>query len=114
MSTVGRTFIEHRFIGVLQMILELADIRIKPDASAAFEKNVEIALTSIFPKSKGFLGYEFRRCIETPDRYVLMLRWETLENHTVDFRSSPLFTEWRSLVGDFFSQPPHVEHFSDV
>jgi heme-degrading monooxygenase HmoA len=96
------------------MILELADIRIKSGASDAFEKNVQIALTTIFPKSKGFLGHEFRRCIETPDRYVLMLRWETLENHTVDFRGSTLFAEWRFLVGEFFAQPPHVEHFSDA
>lgn len=96
------------------MILELADIRIKQGTAAAFEKNVQIALSSIFPKSKGFRGHEFRRCIETPERYVLMLRWETLENHTVDFRGSPLFSEWRALVGDFFSQPPYVEHFFAV
>lgn len=95
------------------MILELADIRVKQGVSEAFEKNVLIALSTIFPKSKGFLGHEFRRCIETPDRYVLMLRWETLENHTVDFRGSPLFTEWRALVGDFFAQAPHVEHFNN-
>ncbi len=93
------------------MILELADIRIKPGVAEAFEKNVLIALSTIFPKSKGFIGHEFRRCIETEDRYVLMLRWETLENHTVDFRGSPLFAEWRGLVGDFFAGPPHVEHF---
>jgi hypothetical protein len=43
-----------------------------------------------------------------------MLRWETLENHTVDFRGSSLFPEWRFLVGEFFAQPPHVEHFSDA
>jgi hypothetical protein len=46
------------------MILELADIRIKSGASDAFEKNVQIALANIFPKSQGFLGHEFRRCIE--------------------------------------------------
>jgi heme-degrading monooxygenase HmoA len=96
------------------MILELADIRIMSGMSGVFEKNVQIALATIFPKSKGFLGHEFSRSIETPDRYVLMLRWETLENHTVDFRGSTLFVEWRSLVGEFFSQPPHVEHFSDA
>lgn len=55
------------------MILELADIRISSGMSDAFEKNVKIALATIFPKSKGFLGHEFRRSIETLDRYVLML-----------------------------------------
>ena len=112
MLTAERTFTELENGLEFKMILELADIRIKSGVSDAFEKNAQIALTTIFPKSKGFLGHEFRRCIETPDRYVLMLRWETLENHTVDFRSSSLFTEWRSLVGEFFAQPPHVEHFS--
>ena len=54
------------------MILELADIRIHPGQHAAFEKNVTQALASIFPKSKGFKGHQFRRCLETPERYVLL------------------------------------------
>jgi heme-degrading monooxygenase HmoA len=96
------------------MILELADIRIKAGHAEAFEKNVKHALTSIFPNAKGFICHDFRRCIETTDRYLLLLSWETLENHTVDFRGSNLYEEWRSLVGHFFAQPPHVEHFHKV
>jgi heme-degrading monooxygenase HmoA len=96
------------------MILEVADIRIKSGQAAEFEASVTQALTTIFPKSKGFRGHEFRRCIETPDRYLLLLTWETLEDHTVGFRGSPLYAEWRTLVGDFFAQPPHVEHFQKV
>jgi heme-degrading monooxygenase HmoA len=71
-------------------------------------------LTTVFPKAKGFLGHEVRRSIESPDRYVLLLQWETLEDHTIAFRSSPLFGEWRGFVSSFFAQPPHVEHFSLV
>jgi hypothetical protein len=41
-----------------------------------------------------------------------MIWWETLENHTVDFRESPAFAEWRAIVGPFFAQPPQVEHFT--
>ena len=114
MSTAEHTFTDLVNGLEFKMILELADIRIKSGTSDAFEKNVQIALATIFPKSKGFLGHEFRRCIETPDRYVLMLRWETLESHTVYFRGSSLFAEWRSLVGEFFAQPPHVEHFFEA
>ena len=93
------------------MILEVADIRVKSGLNDSFEKSVQLALDTIFPKAKGFLHHEFRRCIETPDRYLLLLTWATLENHTVDFRGSSLYTEWRSLVGDFFAKPPLVEHF---
>jgi heme-degrading monooxygenase HmoA len=96
------------------MILEVADIRIRTGQQAEFEKAVQIALATIFPKVKGFQHHNFHRCIESPDRYVLQLTWETLEDHTVAFRGSPLFTQWRAMVGDFFSQTPHVEHFELV
>jgi heme-degrading monooxygenase HmoA len=96
------------------MILEVADIRIKTGQHAAFEIAVQTALKTIFPKAKGFLHHQFHRCLESPERYVLQLTWETLEDHTVAFRGSPLFTQWRAMVGDFFAQAPYVEHFELV
>lgn len=96
------------------MILEVADIRIKTGQQTEFEKAVLIALTTVFKKAKGFRNHNFHHCIESPERYVLQLTWDTLEDHTVEFRGSPLFTEWRSMVGTFFAQPPHVEHFELV
>lgn len=96
------------------MVLEIADIRVKTDQQTEFEKAVQLALTTVFPKAKGFLHHSFHRCRETPDRYVLQLTWDTLEDHTVGFRGSALFTEWRSMVEGFFAQPPHVEHFDLV
>jgi heme-degrading monooxygenase HmoA len=50
--------------------------------------------------------------IDSPERYLLMIEWDTLESHTVDFRQGPLFPEWRAIVGPFFAEPPVVEHFS--
>lgn len=94
------------------MILEVADIRVKEDMQAEFEKAVQVALDTIFPKARGFKGHTFRKSIESADRYLLLLTWETLEDHTVGFRESPLFTEWRGLVGDFFASAPFVEHFA--
>jgi heme-degrading monooxygenase HmoA len=94
------------------MILEVADIRVKHGSQNEFEKAVQQALESIFPKAQGFKGYTFRKSIESADRYLLLLTWETLEDHTVAFRGSPLFTEWRGLVGGFFAAPPFVEHFT--
>jgi heme-degrading monooxygenase HmoA len=96
------------------MILEVADIRIKTGQQTEFEAAVQTALKTVFPKAKGFCDHNFHRCIESPDRYVLQLTWETLEDHTVKFRGSPLFAEWRAMVGDFFAQPPYVEHFELV
>jgi heme-degrading monooxygenase HmoA len=96
------------------MIVEIADILIKQDRQREFEQAVSSAVTTIFPKAKGFRGHVFYRCIETPGRYSLQLTWDTLDNHTVDFRGSPLFIEWRAMVGDCFAQPPHVEHFESV
>jgi heme-degrading monooxygenase HmoA len=93
------------------MILELADIRIQPGQQAAFEKAIELGLSSVIAKAKGFRGAKVNHGIENPERYVLQIFWETLEDHTVGFRESPLFTEWRAIVGPFFAGPPQVEHF---
>ena len=96
------------------MILEIADIRITSGRQAEFEKAVQVGLTTVFPKAKGFRGHQVRHSIETPERYVLLLAWDTLEDHTVTFRGSPLFGEWRGIVSEFFAQAPFVEHFELV
>ena len=96
------------------MILELADIRITPGRNADFDAAIERGVETVISKAKGFLGYQVQRGIESPDRYVLLIRWETLEHHTVDFRESPAFAQWRAIVGPFFAGPPQVEHFELV
>ena len=93
------------------MILEIADIRITPGQQAAFEAAVARGIAEAVSRSPGFVDYRLQRGIESPERYVLMIRWATLENHTVDFRQSERFAQWRGIVGGFFAQPPHVEHF---
>jgi heme-degrading monooxygenase HmoA len=93
------------------MILEIADIRIKPGQQHAFEAAIQHGVTTVIAKAQGFEGYSVHRCIETPERFVLQIRWTTLQDHTVGFRESEAFTQWRGIVGPFFAQPPHVEHF---
>ena len=93
------------------MILELVDIRIQPGQQAAFDEAIQRGVETVIAKAKGFEGYKVNRGIESPERYVLQILWDTLEDHTVGFRQSPLFTEWRAIVGPFFAAPPHVEHF---
>ena len=93
------------------MILELVDIRIHAGQQTAFDEAIARGVTTVIAQAKGFRGYKINQGIENPERYILEIFWETLENHTVDFRQSPAFTEWRASVGPFFAEPPTVEHF---
>ena len=94
------------------MILEVADIRIPPGKNAEFEVAIERGLTTVVARAKGYRSHRVQRGIESPERYLLMIEWDMLENHTVDFRQGPLFAEWRAFVGPFFAVPPNVEHFT--
>jgi heme-degrading monooxygenase HmoA len=95
------------------MITEIAQIDVKPGTEAEFETGVKNAVP-IFKRAKGCRSMELQRSIEKPNRYRLFVGWETLENHTVDFRGSADFQEWRKLVGHCFAAPPDVEHVSQV
>ena len=80
---------------------------------ARHRKDFEAAVAKarpLFLRAKGGKGFELHKSIEKPSRYRLMAKWETLENHTVDFRGSEDFTAWRGLVGQYFAAPPEVEH----
>ena len=94
------------------MILELADIRIHPGQQAAFDEAIQRGVNEVISNAKGFQGYKVNKGIESPERYILQIFWETLENHMVDFRQSAAFGEWRAIVGSFFAVPPTVEHFN--
>ena len=96
------------------MILEIADIRIPPGQQAEFDAAIQLGIATVASKAKGFRGFKVNKGIESPERYVLMIWWDTLENHTVDFRQGPLFPQWRAIVGSFFAVPPVVEHFTLV
>ena len=96
------------------MILEHADIRIDPAQASAFEEAITRGVTTVIAQAKGFQGYKVNRSQETPGRYILMIYWATLEDHTVGFRQSDAFPAWRAIVGPFFTQPPVVEHLELV
>lgn len=94
------------------MILEVADIRIQPGKQAEFDAAIVKGVETVIAKAKGFRGYKVNKGVESPERYLLMIFWETVENHTVDFRQSPAFQQWRAIVGGYFAAPPAVEHFT--
>lgn len=93
------------------MILEIVDIRIHAGQQAAFDLAIQRGLDECIAPALGFRGYKVNKGIESPERYLLSIFWDTLENHTVDFRGSPAFAAWRAIVGPFFASPPSVEHF---
>jgi len=96
------------------MILEHADITIVPGRNAEFEAAIQHGIATVIANAKGFIDARVHKGIESPERYLLTIHWETLENHTIDFRGGPLFPAWREIVGPFFAKPPVVEHFDLV
>jgi heme-degrading monooxygenase HmoA len=92
------------------MILEAAVLHVPAGQEPAFEQAMAQAAT-VIAGSPGYLRHELQRCIETNGRYLLLVRWATLEAHTISFRQSPAFAEWRSIIGPFFASAPLVEHY---
>ena len=96
------------------MVLELAEITIRPGEQAQFDAAIAQGIAEVISRARGFRRATVHKGIESPERYVLQIEWDTLENHTVDFRGSPAFAQWRAIVGPYFGQPPRVEHFTSM
>lgn len=95
------------------MVFEIAQIEVKPGAAAAFEAAVAQA-APLFKAAKGCLSLRLDRSLELPERYRLVVGWETVEDHMVGFRESAAFATWRELAGPHFAAPPQVEHVNTV
>lgn len=95
------------------MIKEIASILVAAGHEADFEAGVAQA-RPLFMRARGCHGVALHRSIENPSQYTLVVDWETVENHMVDFRESADFQEWRKLVGPHFAQPPQVHHETKV
>jgi heme-degrading monooxygenase HmoA len=95
------------------MVLEHAVINIRPGGNREFEAALREA-RAVVAESDGFVSLNLHRGIETPDQYVLLIQWKTLEDHTVGFRQSERFTRWRALIGSYFESPPEVIHLAPV
>ena len=95
------------------VILEIAQLQIKPGETAGFEVAFEKAqrIIAVMP---GYLGHELQRCIESDHQYMLLVRWQTLEHHTVGFRQSAQYQEWRKLLHHFYDPFPTVLHYAAV
>lgn len=91
------------------MIHEIATLTIDPARAAEFEAAVSAARAH-FEAAKGFISFALDRSVETPERYHLVIGWESVEAHMVDFRESDGFQQWRALASPFFVTAPSVEH----
>jgi heme-degrading monooxygenase HmoA len=95
------------------MILEVAVLDVRSGSEAAFEAAFAEA-RPIIASSPGYLGLELQRCLEKPSRYVLLVRWRRVEDHTEGFRGSRLYLKWKQLLHHFYDPFPTVEHYRPV
>jgi heme-degrading monooxygenase HmoA len=93
------------------MILEIAQLQIKPGQTAAFESAFAQA-QRIIASMPGYISHELQRCVEHAHQYMLLVRWRTLEDHMVGFRQSPQYQEWRTLLHHFYDPFPTVLHYA--
>lgn len=95
------------------MILEAAMLSIKVGQSRDFEAAFSKA-SPIIASMKGCVSHELQKCLEASDKYLLLVRWKTLEDHIQGFRGSPRYQEWKALLHHFYEPFPTVEHFEKV
>ncbi|WP_274365694.1 antibiotic biosynthesis monooxygenase family protein [Paenibacillus thermotolerans] len=95
------------------MILEAAMLQVKVGMEQEFEEAFRKA-SGIIASMNGYLGHELQRCMEVKGKYLLLVQWERLEDHTIGFRQSPEYQEWKRLLHHFYDPFPTVEHFEKV
>jgi heme-degrading monooxygenase HmoA len=95
------------------LILEAAMLNVKTGQEQEFEATFKEA-SAIISAMPGYLSHELQRCLEVKGKYLLLVRWEKLEDHTVGFRGSAEYQEWRRLLHHFYEPFPTVEHFEEV
>jgi quinol monooxygenase YgiN len=92
-----------------EIVYEIAEIDVRPGEEIAFEAAV-VKAAPLFKKAKGCRSLELHRTVERPSTYRLFVGWDSIEDHTVSFRSSAEFVEWRRIASPYFASPPRVEH----
>lgn len=95
------------------MILEVALLNVRSEQTLAFEQAFKQA-QPIITSMPGYLSHQLQRGIETPSRYLLLVQWETLDDHTIGFRQSAHYQEWKRLLHHFYDPFPVVEHFEQI
>jgi heme-degrading monooxygenase HmoA len=95
------------------LILEVAIL----DVRAGQEKEFEISFAKaqdIIASMPGYVSHQLQRNIEQPRRYILLVNWQTLEDHTIGFRESEQYQTWRALLHHYYDPFPEVEHYTPI
>jgi heme-degrading monooxygenase HmoA len=95
------------------MILEVAMLHVKEGSGFQFESDFAVA-SQFIASIPGYVGHSLRKCIEDKNKYLLLVNWEKLENHTVGFRESDAYLEWKKLLHHYYNPFPVVEHYEMV
>jgi heme-degrading monooxygenase HmoA len=95
------------------MILEHVILDVIPGKEAEYEAAFQHA-SPIIAATPGYIHHTLSRCHETPNRYLLLVQWETMDAHMINFRGSPAYQEWRAALHHFYLPTPLVEHFTQV
>lgn len=95
------------------MILEIAQLQVRPGQTSEFEAAFDVA-QHIISSMPGYLGHELQRCVEQDHHYMLLVRWLTVEHHELGFRQSDQYQAWRKLLHHFYDPFPTVLHYSTV
>ncbi|MEY2856925.1 MAG: hypothetical protein RLZZ74_1237 [Cyanobacteriota bacterium] len=95
------------------MILEIAVLNIKPGMNQQYEAAFAEA-SQIISSMNGYLSHDLQKCLEIENQYLLLVNWETIEDHTVGFRQSAEYQIWKKLLHHFYDPFPTVEHYQTV
>ncbi len=95
------------------MILEVAILNVRIGAEGQFETAFEQA-SAIISAMSGYIRHQLQRCTEVSNRYILLVNWESLEAHTIGFRGSPEYQDWKRLLHHFYDPFPTIEHYELV
>ena len=92
-------------------MLEVAILDVIPGREAEFEAAFSQA-SVIISSMAGYISHQLQHCIENNSRYLLLVNWQSLESHTVGFRTSPQYLEWKKLLHHFYNPFPTDEHYA--
>lgn len=95
------------------MILEAAMLQVKPGLTSDFEQSFKEA-SSLISSIEGYKGHELQKCLEDDHKYLLLVKWEKLEDHTIGFRESSQYQTWKAMLHPYYSPFPVVEHFTSI
>ena len=95
------------------MILEAVMLQVKPGSEDDYEETFRTA-SKIISSMPGYVSHDLQRCMEVKGKYLLLVSWETIEDHTVGFRESNEYKEWKNLLHPYYDPFPVVEHFEKV